>query len=65
DWLRAKEYPPRPFFPVVDDEARLEKLIRVADDVVGGLAAPDPGILSTVPVSRVYGMAPRPPQEEG
>ncbi len=65
DLLRAKEYHHRTFFTVVDDEALLETLIKAADDVVGGLDAPDTGILFTVPVSRVYGMAPRPPQKEG
>ena len=64
DMLRSKEHHHRAFFTVVDEEALLEKLIRAAQDVVGDLDAPNTGILITVPVNQVYGIARRPPQEE-
>ena len=65
DLLRAREHHHRTFFTVVDDESLLEKLIQAAQDAVGGLDAPNTGILFTVPVNNVYGIAKRPPQEEG
>ncbi len=64
DLLRAREHHHRTFFTVVDDEALLEKLIRAAQDAVGDLDAPNTGILFTVPVNNVYGIAQRPPQEQ-
>ena len=65
DLLRAREQHHRTFFTVVDDEDLLEKLIQAAQDAVGDLDAPNTGILFTVPVNQVYGIARRPPQEEG
>lgn len=65
DLLRAREQHHRTFFTVVDDEELLEKLIQSAQDAVGDLDAPNTGILFTVPVNQVYGIARRPPQEEG
>ena len=64
DLLRAREHHHRTFFTVVDDESLLEKLIQAAQDAVGGLDAPNTGILFTVPVNHVYGIAKQPPQEE-
>ncbi len=65
DMLIAREHHHRTFFTVVDDDTLLEKLIRAAQDAVGDLDEPNTGILFTVPVNQVYGIARRAPQEEG
>ncbi len=57
DILKSKQHHHCTFFTVVDSENLLEKLIEVAQDVTGGLDAPNTGILFTIPVSSVYGMS--------
>ena len=62
--LRAGEHHHRTFFTVVDNDELLEKLIQAAQDTVGDLDEPNTGILFTLPVNLVYGIASRPPQEK-
>ena len=57
DILKSKQHHHCTFFTVVDSENLLEKLVQVAQDVTGGLDAPNTGILFTIPVSSVYGLS--------
>ena len=57
DILKSKQHHHCTFFTVVDSENLLEKLVQVAQDVTGGLDAPNTGILFTMPVSSVYGLS--------
>ena len=57
DILKSKQHHHCTFFTVVDSDNLLEKLVQAAQDVTGGLDAPNTGILFTIPVSSVYGLS--------
>jgi|TARA_B110000263_G_C15264412_1_gene490420 hypothetical protein len=56
DILKSKQHHHCTFFTVVDSENLLEKIVRAAQDITGGLDSPNTGFLFTIPVSSVYGM---------
>ena len=46
-------------FSVIDDPATVERAIAVIEDICGRFTSPATGIVFTVPVSRVVGLAPQ------
>lgn len=52
---RAQNYT---IFSVIDDDAKVDAAFAVIQDVVGNMAEPGTGIVFTVPVTRVEGVAP-------
>lgn len=55
----------RTIFSVIDDEEKVERAIALLQDVCGNLSDPATGIVFTVPVERVVGLAPELGKEEG
>jgi nitrogen regulatory protein PII len=45
-------------FSVIDDDAKVDAAFALIQDVCGGMAEPGTGIVFTVPVTRVEGVAP-------
>lgn len=56
DFFRSSEHRHRTIFTVVDDEALVERLIEVTENIVGDLEEPDNGFLFVLPVSRAVGV---------
>lgn len=44
-------------FSVIDDSVDIEEVIALVEDVCGSLDEPGTGILFTIPITRVYGLA--------
>ncbi|HEX5725753.1 MAG TPA: P-II family nitrogen regulator [Longimicrobiaceae bacterium] len=44
-------------FSVIDDDAKVERVIALLQEVCGGLEQPGTGFVFTVPVTRVVGLA--------
>jgi nitrogen regulatory protein P-II 1 len=56
DFYPDPEHLSRTIFTMIDDEAVVEKVIQVTQEVVGDLCEPGKGLLMVLPVSRVYGL---------
>lgn len=56
DFFRTPEHRHRTIFTVVDDEAIVDQLIEVTEEIVGDLESPDNGLLFVLPVSRAIGV---------
>ena len=56
DLYEAKEIHHRTLLSVVDDEALVDEMIRVAQKIIGNLDQGHTGFLFVVPVSRAYGL---------
>ncbi|MBK8985466.1 MAG: P-II family nitrogen regulator [Chloroflexi bacterium] len=54
--MRAREEHHRTLFTVVDKEELVDKLIEIAERIIGDLSQPNKGILFVMPVSRVVGL---------
>ena len=56
DFFRKPEHRHRTIFTVVDDEATVDRLIEVTQEIVGDLESADNGLLFVLPVSRAVGV---------
>ncbi|MGQ9832663.1 MAG: hypothetical protein ACUVRJ_02515 [Candidatus Villigracilaceae bacterium] len=56
DFFDHPELHGRTVFTVVDDDALINRLVEVTQQIVGDLNQPDTGLLIVLPVSRVYGL---------
>lgn len=52
-------------FSVIDSTDKLEAAIKLVQDVCGDLETPATGILFTIPISRVMGLAPELDEQDG
>ena len=51
-----EEYLNRTLFTVIDDEAMIDQLVEVTQNVVGDLLKPDTGFMVVLPALRAYGL---------
>lgn len=56
DLLRSTEYRHRTLFTVVREEAKVDELIEITQDILGDMEEPDNGVIFVLPVSRVVGL---------
>lgn len=56
DILQHEECTNRTLFSVVKDEATVDKVVQVTEQLIGDLNQPNTGILTVIPVSRAYGL---------
>ncbi len=54
--LEGEEIQHRTLLSVVEDEAMVDEMIRLAQDIIGNLNQPHTGFLFVVPVLRAYGL---------
>ncbi|HZW04571.1 MAG TPA: hypothetical protein VFF68_11635 [Anaerolineaceae bacterium] len=46
----------RTLFTIVEDEAMVDRVVAATESVIGNLNLPNTGILSVLPITRVYGL---------
>jgi hypothetical protein len=46
----------RTLFTVVDDQAKVDRVVKATQAVVGDLSLPDTGLLVVLPISQAYGL---------
>ena len=56
DLLKTREERHRTLFTVVDSEEMVDRLVKITQEITGGLDAPNRGVLFVLPVSRVVGL---------
>ena len=56
DLLKTREERHRTLFTVVDSEEMVDRLIKITQQITGGLDAPNRGVLFVLPVSRAIGL---------
>lgn len=56
DLLQGKEVHHRTLLSVVDEQAKVDKMVKIAQDILGDLDKPNSGFLFVVPVVEVYGL---------
>ena len=60
-----EEYFNRTLFTVIKEDALIDEIVSVTEDIVGDLTLPNSGLLIVVPVLRAYGIDKRGAGEEG
>ncbi len=56
DILEAPERYNRTLFTMVDSDEMIDKVLEATERVIGNLDEPNTGILTVIPVSRIYGL---------
>ncbi len=56
DFFDHPEQHGRTIFTVVDEDALVERLVEITQQIVGDLSQPGTGLLIVLPVTRVYGL---------
>ncbi len=56
DLMKTREEHHRTLFTVVDSEDMVDRLIKVTQQITGGLDAPNRGVLFVLPVARAIGL---------
>lgn len=56
DLFESKEVPHRTLLSVVEDEAKVDEMIRVAEQIIGDFEEGHTGFLFVLPVTRAYGL---------
>ncbi len=56
DLFESKEIPHRTLLSVVDDEAQVDDMVRIAEGIIGDFEEGHTGFMFVLPVSRVYGL---------
>jgi nitrogen regulatory protein PII len=56
--MKSREERHRTIFTVVDSDEMVDKLVRVTQEITGGLDAPNQGVIFVLPVSRAIGLRP-------
>lgn len=56
DFFESKEVRHRTLFSVVDDENKVDEMVRITRKVIGDLDAENTGFLFVVPVTHAYGL---------
>jgi len=64
DLLSDEETLNRTIFTIVDNDAIVDKVVEVTQDIVGDLNLPNTGILCVIPLGKVYGLNRNPPVQE-
>jgi nitrogen regulatory protein P-II 1 len=64
DLVSDEETLNRTLFTIVDNDAMVEKVVKVTQKIVGDLNLPNTGILCVIPLGKVYGLNRKPAVEE-
>jgi nitrogen regulatory protein P-II 1 len=62
--LSGSEVPHRTLLSVVDDQAKVDKMVSAAQDALGDLDRPNSGFLFVVPVLQAYGLGKQPQEDK-
>lgn len=56
DLLEAEEHPNNTFISVVDNQELVDKMVAIAQEIIGDINGDNTGLLCVLPVSQVYGL---------
>ena len=66
DLLESEEHPNNTFISVVDSQELVDKMVAIAQDILGDMNGSNTGFLCVLPVNQVYGLGkPRPDKLKG